>query len=121
MKNFDVLQADQESFGVEKLPGPDALLLLLKNTAIRQRLLSHPAIVGTLVSEAVARSGLTCVEVEERLAAFIDVEADEAARLPVHQAVAAHVHSCPWCYDIYALTHEILAAQKDGTLPRWPD
>lgn len=96
-------------------------MLLLEDTATRQQLLNHPllSLAAALLSEAERRSGLRCVDVEEYLALFIDAELSETSP-DTHQAMRQHIHVCPWCYDIYAVTHEILAAQKDGTLPPWP-
>lgn len=120
MNTLDMVVSEQQLFDGHVLPSPEALLLLLRNTAIRQRLLSHPSVISVLVAEALRRSGLSCAEVEERLPALIDAEEHAPAELEQHQAGFAHIHSCPWCYDIYALTHEVLAAQKAGQLPRWP-
>lgn len=120
MKTSHSPGTEQGVYAMDKLPTPEGLLLLLKNTAIRQQLLSHPLVAETLVCAAVRCSGLSCSDVEERLAAFIDAEIHETTGLAVHQATALHIHTCPWCYDIYAVTHAIHDAQKDGTLPPWP-
>lgn len=120
MNTSDSRESEPGAYAAHTMPTLEGLLLLLKNTAIRQQLLSYPLVVETLVYEAVKRSGLSCSDVEERLAAFIDVEVSEPRTFAAHQATSLHVHMCPWCYDIYAVTHEILAAQKDGILPPWP-
>lgn len=105
---------------IHRLPSTEGLILLLKNTAIRQQLLSHPVIVSTLVQRAEQRSGLSCADVEERLAAVIDAEVSGTGRADEQATIFSHVHACPWCYDIYALTHEIIDAQNAGALPHWP-
>ena len=110
----------EESLNGEQLPSPDSLVQLLKNTEIRQRLLCHPQIVEPLVAEAVRRSELCCSAVEERLAGFIDAQRSAADRSPEQWMIARHVFSCPRCYDLYALTCEILQAQQAGILPPWP-
>ena len=120
MNTSDSRDSGSGVYATHRMPTPEGLLLLLKNTAIRQQLLSHPLVAETLLCEAVKRSGLRCSDVEERLAALIDAEVSETSALGVHEGTSLHIHMCPWCYDIYAVTHEILAAQKDGILPPWP-
>lgn len=120
MKISDFWGAGQGTFDIAMLPRPEGLRLLLEHAAIRQDFLDDPVILSAMIQAAERHSGLSCAEVEVQLAAVIDAEASGTCSSAACKDVLAHIYICPWCYDVYALTRQIIHAQSTGELPPWP-
>jgi hypothetical protein len=108
------------TFASGNLPREESVELLLKNTATRQQLLTHPRLTAALARRATLGSGLTCTEVEDSLAGVIDAEGRGDKVQAEYDQLMLHLHLCAECYEVYRAATDILAAQATGVLPRWP-
>lgn len=93
---------------------------MTQDTTVRQQILEYPDLVAALVAQASASSGVSCDEIAEQLGAYVDAERIGEHARPHYQALRAHLHICPLCYEDYALVQSIIAAQQAGDVPRWP-
>lgn len=117
----DELSSIVEAFAAGNLPTAKQVSAMLQDPEILRRLLAVPALADALAQRAAKKSGLSCLEVDEDLASFIDRERLGGTLHPAYRQLALHLKLCPWCADGYSLTWKAIAAQAGGTLPRWPN
>lgn len=93
---------------------------MLEDPQQRHKVLANQELADILVQQATLMSGLTCVEVEDDLAAFIDAECRSGETTSTYRRLQEHLYRCPQCYEEYSLAQAITEAQRIGQLPSWP-
>jgi len=119
VENDELIESIAQVLARDGLPAEDTVRQVLADPGAHRRLLEQQDLVDQLTHIAAEQSGLTCSEIEDELAAFIDAELNN--RLPaVHAPVRIHLSWCPECSALYQVSRQIVDAQATGALPAWP-
>ena len=102
------------------LPEQERVATWIRDEPARQHMLAQPAFADALAQRAAGLSRLSCDELQNDLAGLVDMEMRGRVVPGRYDRLTIHLHQCPACYEEYRLVSDIVRAQQQGKLPRWP-